>query len=334
MTYAFAKDSRACAVCHSWAGARELSADMTLACVPRYSAEGECRTAVSQDYGRVTKSYHTCDCWSPMPLLRAHGARHARTPGPAAAMEGLLAATPADKRPAAPQAKPPQAGIPVPVAGGVGDQAVGKGPTPAPQTLAAPAPQPSAVVVSHPPVASAPRPPVASAPRPPVASAPRPPVASAPAPEACASTPLELDRVPPMAGVLLSYWRRVKGDRAAPGATELDTAHLRDSLARLCLFERAADGGDFVYRACGRAVRRRLDARPAGLRLADCHDEGSAARLAADLRACLDAVRPMAALVRGDPLLPGQKYVELLLPLAGADGRPAMVLAWRNVPGG
>ncbi|HRQ81911.1 MAG TPA: hypothetical protein PKZ97_12420, partial [Azospirillaceae bacterium] len=99
MTYAFAKDSRACAVCQSWAGARELSADMTLAHVPRYSAEGECRTAVSQDYGRVTKSYHTCDCWSPMPLLRAHGARHARTPGPAAAMEGLLAATPAEKRP-------------------------------------------------------------------------------------------------------------------------------------------------------------------------------------------------------------------------------------------
>ena len=304
MTYAFAKDSRACAVCQSWAGARELSADMTLAHVPRYSAEGECRTAVSQDYGRVTKSYHTCDCWSPMPLLRAHGARHARTPGPAAAMEGLLAATPAEKRPPAAAASTPPTPLtplqpkePAPVA-----------PTPAPAP-----PVPVHGVQSY------------------AAALPGRP---APATEPCASAALELDRIPPVAGVLLSYWRRVAGDRRAPAATEINTAHLRDSLSKLCLLAPVGDGGDFVYRACGRAVRRRLDLRPAGRRLTECHDADSAARLAADLRACLDAVRPMAALVRGDPLLPGQKYVELLLPLTDAAGRPAMVLAWRNVPGG
>lgn len=300
MTYAFAKDSRACAVCQSWAGARELSADMTLAHVPRYSAEGECRTAVSQDYGRVTKSYHTCDCWSPMPLLRAHGARHARTPGPAAAMEGLLAATPAEKRPTVAVAPPP---VPAP-APAPPPASASKEPTPAHLS-------PAHAVQGH-------------------AVHGR----SVPAPEPCASAPLELDRIPPVAGVLLSYWRRVAGDRPAPMATEINTAHLRDSLSRLCLLAPVGEGGDFVYRACGRAVRRRLDLRPAGRRLTECHDADSAARLATDLRACLDAVRPMAALVRGDPLLPGQKYVELLLPLTDAAGRPAMVLAWRNVPGG
>lgn len=279
---------------------------MTLAHVPRYSAEGECRTAVSQDYGRVTKSYHTCDCWSPMPLLRAHGARHARTPGPAAAMEGLLAATPAEKRPSpspAPSQAPSQAPTPA---------VAPKDPAPIPAQPVQPAY--AQTHAAHQPHAV--------------------PGRSAPTPEPCASAPLELDRIPPVAGVLLSYWRRVAGDRPAPMATEINTAHLRDSLSRLCLLAPVGDGGDFVYRACGRAVRRRLDLRPAGRRLTECHDADSAARLAADLRACLNAVRPMAALVRSDPLLPGQKYVELLLPLTDAAGRPAMVLAWRNVPGG
>lgn len=313
MTYAFAKDSRACAVCQSWAGARELSPDMTLAHVPRYSAEGECRTAVSQDYGRVTKSYHTCDCWSPMPLLRAHGARHARTPGPAAAMEGLLAATPAEKRPSPSLAPIPALAV-------------------APLAPKDPAPIPAQPILAQPIPAQPVQPAYA------LAHAVHQPHAfsgrSAPAPEPCASAPLELDRIPPVAGVLLSYWRRLAADRPAPAATEINTAHLRDSLSRLCLLAPVGDGGDFVYRACGRAVRRRLDLRPAGRRLTECHDAESAARLAADLRACLAAVRPMAALVRGDPLLPGQKYVELLLPLTDAAGRPAMVLAWRNVPGG
>ncbi|HEY0833738.1 MAG TPA: hypothetical protein VGE72_07490, partial [Azospirillum sp.] len=86
MTHAFAKDSRACAACVSWGGERALSADNTLVEVPRYSVEGECRTAISQDYRKVRKSYHTCDSWSPLPLLRAHGGRTDRTPGPSAAM--------------------------------------------------------------------------------------------------------------------------------------------------------------------------------------------------------------------------------------------------------
>lgn len=327
MTYAFAKDSRACAVCQSWAGARELSADMTLAHVPRYSAEGECRTAVSQDYGRVTKSYHTCDCWSPMPLLRAHGARHARTPGPAAAMEGLLAATPAEKRPLTAPSPPTLAPTPVPP------------PIPAPvpaPALKEPAPT-AAQPVAAKPALSKPAQSYAAPTHAALGHAVLPhavPGRPAPAPEPCASTPLELDRIPPVAGVLLSYWRRIAGDRPAPTATEINTAYLRDSLSRLCLLAPAGDGGDFVYRACGRAVRRRLDLRPAGRRLTECHDADSAARLAADLRACLAAARPMAALVRGDPLSPSHKYVELLLPLTDAAGRPAMVLAWRNVPGG
>lgn len=300
MTYAFAKDSRACAVCQSWAGARELSADMTLAHVPRYSAEGECRTAVSHDYGKITKSYHTCECWSPMLLLRAHGARHARTPGPSAALEGVLASNPADKR-----ALPPLASV-------VPDSAA---------TATTSNASSAAVPLVSPPVAP-----------PPAAPAPAP--VAVPPPEGCVSAPLALDRIPPMAGVLLSYWRRVKGDRPMPAATEINTAHLRDSLARLCLFAPAADGQDFEYRACGRAVRRRLDLHPAGLTIGACHDAAGGARLSADVKDCFEAGTERALLVRGDPMLPGQKFVELLLPLAGADGKMAFVLAWRNVPGG
>lgn len=296
MTHAFAKDSRACAVCNSWGGPRDFSADMTLACVERYSVEGECRTAISHDYRRVTKSYHTCEAWSPLPLLRAHGARHARTPGPSVAMENLLAATPADKRPLVATALP--AALPAPV----------------PVVAAAP------VVVTPPPAVAAP---------PPSIVLPEPP-----APEACFSTPLDPEQTPPMAIVLHNYWRRLKGERPMPAATEINTAQLRDCISRLCLFAAAADGEDFEYRACGRAVRRRLELRPAGRRLTECHDPAAARRLAGDLRACLDDGAARAVLVRGDSLLPGQKYVELLLPLSDRGGRPAFVLAYRNVPGG
>lgn len=299
MTYAFAKDSRACAVCNSWGGPREFSADMTLACVERYSVEGECRTAISHDYRRVTKSYHTCEAWSPLPLLRSHGARHSRTPGPSVAMENLLAATPADKRP----------------------------PAPAPAPIPAPAPVPAVVAVAVPVPTPAPSP-ISAPVAPPVVAPPEP------GPEVCLSTPLDTEQTPPMAIVLHNYWRRLKGERPMPAAAEINTAQLRDCVSRLCLFAPAADGEDFEYRACGRAVRRRLDLRPAGRRLTECHDPAAARRLAADLRACLDEGAARAVLVRGDSLLPGQKYVELLLPLSDRGGRPAFVLAYRNVPGG
>lgn len=385
MRYAFAKDSRACAVCHSWAGTRELSADMTLAHVPRYSAEGECRTAVSHDYGKITKSYHTCECWSPMPLLRAHGARHARTPGPSAAMEGVLAATAPEKR-----RSPPTAGS------GAGPGAAAESPV-SPPVAESPAESPVSPPVAAPPAESptespvllpivpAPAAPaslirpttfapaaqaqtVPATPRPlasvkaasvnveavKVAPVPPPPPAPIrpPAPlrqsvlrqsspqqpadvvEGCASTPLDLEQIPPMAGVLLSYWRRLRGERRMPDAIDVNTAQLRDSLPRLSLFAPTADGLDFEYRSCGRAVRRRLDGAPAGRRVADCHESASAARLSADLKRCFDSATECATLVRGDVMLPGHKYVELFLPLAGADGAPAFVLTWRNVPGG
>lgn len=80
MTHAFAKDSRACAACVSWGGDRALSDDNTLVHVDRYSAEGECRTATSQDYRKVTRSYHTCPTWAPLPMLKKHGGRPERQP--------------------------------------------------------------------------------------------------------------------------------------------------------------------------------------------------------------------------------------------------------------
>ncbi|HYH20880.1 MAG TPA: hypothetical protein VD995_19920 [Azospirillum sp.] len=279
MTHAFAKDSRACAACVSWSGQRVLAADNTLVEVPRYSVEGECRTAISQDYRKVRKSYHTCDAWSPLPLLRAHGGRTDRTPGPSAAMAAIMANAPAG------------AAAPVPPA------------------------------------------PVAPPPKP---AAPKPAAAPAAEPEVprCTATPLDIDKVPPQARVLHTYWTRLKRQRPMPGAREIDTAQVRDCVARLALLEPVRGGADFVYRACGKALAKRLGQRPVSRLLTACHPEDAAERWLADLRACLADGGPRSVLVRDDPILPGQKFVELLLPLADEQGRPAYVLAYRHLPGG
>lgn len=267
MSHAFAKDSRACAACVSWGGARTLASDNTLVQVERYSIEGECRTAASQDYRRITKAYHTCGRWAPLPLLKAHGARPTRTPGPSAAMAGVLAQ----------RTSPPEASATAP--------------------SAAPA-EPAAV----------------------------------PEDQRCRSTPLDVDKTPPTAQVLYGHWHRLKQDRRFPAATEIDTAQVREAVARLCLL--APENGDFVYRACGRAVQRRLGMRVVCKTLADCHPPEAAERFRADVKSCLDSGEPRCHLVRNDPLLPGNKFVELLLPLADETGTAAFVLAYRHVPGG
>lgn len=271
MTHAFAKDSRACAACVSWGGDRALSDDRTLVHVGRYSAEGECRTASSQDYRKVTRSYHTCGTWAPLPMLKNHGGRPERQP---------VFATP--MKPAEPAAAASSA-------------AVLAKPAPAPVVPAAPAPEPE--------------------------------------PAVCRSEPLDIDQTPQAARVLHVYWRRVKQQRALPLAREMDTAQLREWVPRLCLMEPVDGGADFLYRACGRAVQRRLGRRPVPLRVSACHPADAAERFNADLRACLESGQPRSLLVRDDPMLPGTRFVELLLPLAGEDGRPACVLAYRHVPG-
>ncbi|HYD67042.1 hypothetical protein [Azospirillum sp.] len=282
MTHAFAKDSRACAACVSWSGQRALAADNTLVEVPRYSVEGECRTAISQDYRKVRKSYHTCDAWSPLPLLRAHGGRTDRTPGPAAAMAAIMANAPAG------------AAVPVP-------------PAPAPVAPAPKAVAPKAAV---------------------------PVLAVEPEVPRCSAAPLDIDKVPPQARVLHTYWTRLKRQRPMPGAREVDTAQVRDCVARLALLEPIGGGADFVYRACGKALAKRLGQRPVSRLVSACHPEDAAARWLDDLRACLEEGAPRSLLVRDDPILPGQKFVELLLPLADDQGRPAFVLAYRHLPGG
>ncbi len=270
MSHAFAKDSRACAACVSWGGERALAADNTLVHVARYNVEGECRTAVSQDYRKITKAYHTCEAWAPLPMMKAHGARPARSPGPSAAMAGVLAATPAGRSAA-------------------GRSAVG---------------------------------------------APAPEAADADAEEICSAAPLDVDKAPPGARQLYVHWHRKRGQRPMPTAAEIDTAQIRDSVSRICLMAPAPGGADFVYRSCGRALQRRLGFRPAGRLVAACHPEEAARRFLTDLRACLASGEARCLLVRGDPILPGVRFVELLLPLADERGRPALVLAYRHVPGG
>ena len=271
MSHAFAKDSRACAACVSWGGERAMSDDNTLVHVTRYSVEGECRTASSQDYRKVTKGYHTCAAWAPLPMLKKHGGRPDRQP--------VFATTP----------------------------------TPA---------QPAPVAVAAAPVAAAP------------VVAASPVVVAEPEPVVCRADLLDIDKSQPAARVLYIYWRRVKQQRAMPMAHEIDTAQIRESVSRLCLMEPVRGGEDFIYRACGRALQRRLGLRPVPQLVSACHPGPAAERFNADLRACLESGEPRSLLVRDDPMLPGVRFVELLLPLAGEDGRPACVLAYRHVPGG
>ncbi len=75
---------------------------------------------------------------------------------------------------------------------------------------------------------------------------------------------------------------------------------------------------------------REFVSRPVG----DCHPAEAAERFNADLRTCPETGEPRGLLVRDDPMLPGARFVELLLPLSDEDGRPARVLAFRHVPGG
>ncbi|SMH53163.1 PAS domain-containing protein [Azospirillum agricola] len=267
MSHAFAKDSRACAACVSWGGDRALSGDNTLVLVARHGVEGECRTASSQDYRKVTKGYHTCATWAPLPMLKKHGGR-------------------------------------------IGHQ---------PVTAAASRPQPPLPAATP----AAPPPPAAGA-------AP----AEAEPPPPCRADPLDVEQTPQVR-VLYTHWLRLKRRRAIPLAAEIDTAQVRETVPRTCLMEPTADGRDFVYKSCGRALQRRLAMRPTTLRVTECHPEQAAQRWLADLRACLDSGEPRCLMVRDDPMLPGLKFVELLLPLADVEGgRATRVLAYRHVPGG
>ena len=165
----------------------------------------------------------------------------------------------------------------------------------------------------------------------PASAVPPPP----PAPPVCRAEPLDLDKIPQIASLLYVHWRRVRRGRPMPEARDIDTAQIRECVSRLCLMEPVRGGEDFLYRACGRAVQRRMGPQRAVPRLVgDCHPAEAAERFIADLRACLEAGEPRALLVRDDPMLPGARFVELLLPLADEDGRPACVLAYRHVPGG
>lgn len=278
MSHAFAKDSRACAACVSWGGERVMSEDNTLVRVARHGAEGECRTASSQDYRKVTKGYHTCQAWAPLPTLKKHGGRIG---GPTASTGGV----------------PPSA---------------------------------SAILATTPP------PPGALAQPATTVGGPSPATAAAPEAEAppCRADPLDVDQTPQVR-VLYTHWLRLKRKRAIPLVREIDTAQIRETVPRICLMEPTADGTDFVYKSCGRALQRRLALRPTTRRVTECHPPQAAQRWLADLRACLESGEPRCLMVRDDPMLPGTRFVELLLPLADEDGGKATrVLAYRHVPGG
>lgn len=268
MSHAFAKDSRACAACVSWGGERAMSEDNTLVHVARHGVEGECRTASSQDYRKVTKGYHTCTAWSPLPMLKKHGGRFDRAPP-----VGAVPSTPAST-----------ASHPAQTAG---------------SSTASP---PVAVLEAEPPL--------------------------------CRADPLDVDQTPQVR-VLYTHWLRLRRKRPLPLAVEIDTAQVRESVPRICLMEPTADGTDFVYKSCGRALQRRLAMRPTTRRVSECHPEQAAQRWLADLRACLESGEPRCLMVRDDPMLPGVRFVELLLPLADEEGGKATrVLAYRHVPGG
>ncbi|MFD1627238.1 PAS domain-containing protein [Azospirillum griseum] len=281
MSHAFAKDSRACAACVSWGGDRALSEDNTLVRVGRHGAEGECRTASSHDYRKVTKAYHTCAAWSPLPTLKKHGGRIG---GP----------TPTSGGPAGPSVFVAGQSAAASGAGAATAQAT-------PATTAAPGVSAAAVVEAE----------------------------ALP----CRADPLDVEQTPQVR-VLYTHWLRLKRKRAIPLVREIDTAQIRETVPRVCLMEPTADG-DFVYRSCGRALQRRLPQRATTRRVTECHPPQAAERWLADLRACLDSGEPRCLMVRDDPMLPGTRFVELLLPLADEEGGKATrILAYRHVPGG
>ena len=300
MSHAFAKDSSTCAACVSWGGERALSGDNTLVHVAAFSVAGECRTASSHDYRKITKAYHTCQAWSALPMMKKHGGRpgHHPTSGARPAPRTQIPSGPVPEQAAEPVLPPPE-----PVAGPVDGL-----PLPAPAVADAGQTGPATPTVA--------------------------PVPPAPVLPGCRSELLDIDKTPSQVTLLFLHWRKLRRDRPLPLMTDLDTAQFRVAISRLCLMEPVDDGDDFLYRSCGRAIQRRLGFRPLMRRVRDCHPLEAAERFSNDLRACLDRGEPRCLLVRDDPILPGRSFVELLLPLAGEDGRPATVLAYRHFPGG
>jgi hypothetical protein len=150
----------------------------------------------------------------------------------------------------------------------------------------------------------------------------------------CRSETIDIDKTPPSVRHLHVYWRRLRGTGRMPPASVVDTGHVRDCVPRLCLLEPAGGGGDFVYRACGRAIQRELGLRPVGHLVTACLPPVAAERWLADLNACLAAGDARCLLVRDDPTMAGQRYTELLLPLADDHGVGRYVLAFRHLSGG
>lgn len=274
MSHAFAKDSRACAACVSWGGERTLSEDSTLVHVTRHGVEGECRTASSQDYRRITKGYHTCTAWAPLPMLKKHGGRvgHPHQPVFATPMAPPVPQQPASAKPSS----TPASAVPA-----------------VPETEA--------------------------------------PASTVP----CTADVIDIDRLPPQVRIIYTHWLRLKRKRPMPLAHEIDPSQVRETVPRLCLMEPVEGGRDFLYRACGRALQRRLAQRAVPRTVTALHPEQAAQRWLSDLRLCLESGEPRCLLVRDDPMLPGVRFVEMLLPLAEEEGGKATrVLAYRHVPGG
>lgn len=277
MSHAFAKDSRACAACVSWGGERTLSEDSTLVRVARHGVEGECRTASSHDYRRITKGYHTCTAWAPLPMLKKHGGQVGHPHQP-------VFATPMAPPAAAAPAAPPSATA-TPAAGSATGAAGG----------------PHEAVEAPP----------------------------------CRADAIDVDQVPPQVRIIYTHWLRLKRKRPMPLTHEIDPSQVRESVPRLCLLEPVDGGRDFTYRACGRALQRRLAERAVTRTVTALHPAQAAERWLSDLRICLESGEPRCLLVRDDPMLPGLRFVELLLPLAEEEGGKATrVLAYRHVPGG
>jgi len=148
------------------------------------------------------------------------------------------------------------------------------------------------------------------------------------------SLPIEIDKAPQPAQAVYAHWHRLKQEAGFPPARVFDPSQVRAAVPRLALLISTPDGADFVYRACGKAIARCLPGRPVGKRLGDCHPPEAAALLRADASACLGRGAPICQLIRRDPIAPGVRFVELLLPLADENKRAAFVLLYRHLPGG
>ena len=134
----------------------------------------------------------------------------------------------------------------------------------------------------------------------------------------------QIRALPPQLESLLSYWLQKCDGRAMPARSDLPVGELKPWIGRLALIEIAGEK-DFRIRLCGTDLIRRFGREATGV-LVSALAFDIAQHLTAILRATVKAEAPVVAITHVELGRATYVYSEVALPLAGPDGRMAMVL--------